>query len=362
MNRALPGSDVVVHVEPMAEAGELRERVRAAAMTVSLVRELHDVSLIETDDGIEASLHLKLPGQLPLDEAHAIAEEVERAIGRDAPEIRRRPDAPRAARRPGAGRDGSPHDPAEVERAVRAITGRPAARAAHALDERGSRRPRHARARPGRDGRRRARRGERGLAPDPRGAARSRRRGRAHRAVRLPDALVATWREEEAWLEALPDLAAACAETWGLELEEPVDTPRAARRAGRRRRPQAQRAEPLRRRPRGRRARHVGRARCGAAARPRRRPPGARRRAVPAGHDSRDPATRRACARRRAALAAPARRRPDGAVSPARERGRPLAHGGAEPLEKRALVRSSGRSSIVRSRSSHPSIGPRASS
>ncbi len=124
VNRALPGSDVVVHVEPAAEVGELRERVRAAAMTVSQVRELHDVLLIETDDGIEASLHLKLPGQLPLDEAHAIAEEVERAISRDAPEIRAVQTHLEPLADPAPGRR-LPHDPAEVERAVRAITGRP---------------------------------------------------------------------------------------------------------------------------------------------------------------------------------------------------------------------------------------------
>jgi divalent metal cation (Fe/Co/Zn/Cd) transporter len=35
----------------------------------------------------EVSLHLKLPSTLPLDEAHAIASEVERAIRRDAPEL-----------------------------------------------------------------------------------------------------------------------------------------------------------------------------------------------------------------------------------------------------------------------------------
>ena len=124
VQRALPGSDVVVHVEPTAAAGELRERVRAAAMTVSHVRELHDVSLIETDDGIEASLHLKLPGQLPLDEAHAIAEEVERAIRRDAPEIRAVQTHLEPLADPAPGRRLA-HDPAEVERAVRAITGRP---------------------------------------------------------------------------------------------------------------------------------------------------------------------------------------------------------------------------------------------
>ncbi len=124
VQRALPGSDVVVHVEPTAAAGELLERVRAAAMTVSQVRELHDVSLIETDDGIEASLHLKLPGQLPLDEAHAIAEEVERAIRRDAPEIRAVQTHLEPLADPAPGRRLA-HDPAQVERAVRAITGRP---------------------------------------------------------------------------------------------------------------------------------------------------------------------------------------------------------------------------------------------
>jgi divalent metal cation (Fe/Co/Zn/Cd) transporter len=35
----------------------------------------------------ELSLHLKLPGELPLDEAHAVAEQVERAICRAVPEI-----------------------------------------------------------------------------------------------------------------------------------------------------------------------------------------------------------------------------------------------------------------------------------
>jgi divalent metal cation (Fe/Co/Zn/Cd) transporter len=36
----------------------------------------------------EVTLHLKLPGQLPLEEAHDIAEQVEAAICRDVPEVR----------------------------------------------------------------------------------------------------------------------------------------------------------------------------------------------------------------------------------------------------------------------------------
>lgn len=88
VQRALPESDVVVHVEPTGRETELRERVRAAAMTVSQVRELHDLALIDTGEGFEASLHLKLPGELDLAAAHALAEQVEQAIERDVPEVR----------------------------------------------------------------------------------------------------------------------------------------------------------------------------------------------------------------------------------------------------------------------------------
>ena len=87
VQRVLPGSDVVVHVEPAGHEAELRERVRAAAMTVARVRELHNISLIDTPAGIEVSLHLKLPGELDLAAAHALAEEVEQQIRLAAPEV-----------------------------------------------------------------------------------------------------------------------------------------------------------------------------------------------------------------------------------------------------------------------------------
>lgn len=84
---ALPDADVVVHVEPMGEEALLRERVHAAAMAVSHVREVHNLALIDTGDGIEVSLHLKLPGDLRVDEAHAIADRVEAEIAGTSPEI-----------------------------------------------------------------------------------------------------------------------------------------------------------------------------------------------------------------------------------------------------------------------------------
>ena len=84
---ALPEADVVVHVEPLGERAEVRERAHAAALGVRRVREVHNVSVVSTKAGTEISLHLKLPGGLSLDEAHEIAEDVERAIIAALPEV-----------------------------------------------------------------------------------------------------------------------------------------------------------------------------------------------------------------------------------------------------------------------------------
>jgi cation diffusion facilitator family transporter len=83
----LPDADVVVHVEPRGAEGETREGVLAAALSVSQVREIHNLALLEVDGRIEVSLHLKLPGDLPLEQAHEIAEEVEHAIVSTVPEV-----------------------------------------------------------------------------------------------------------------------------------------------------------------------------------------------------------------------------------------------------------------------------------
>jgi cation diffusion facilitator family transporter len=87
LHEALPESDVVVHVEPRGGDGGIRERALAAALTVSQVREIHNLSVLDVDGNIEVSLHLKLPGDLSLDRAHGIAEEVEEAIRDDLPEV-----------------------------------------------------------------------------------------------------------------------------------------------------------------------------------------------------------------------------------------------------------------------------------
>jgi cation diffusion facilitator family transporter len=86
VERALPNADVVVHVEPIEDA-TLRERAHAAALAVPSVREVHNLALVDVDGRTELSLHVKLPGDLSLDEAHAIAEQLEAAICAAVPDI-----------------------------------------------------------------------------------------------------------------------------------------------------------------------------------------------------------------------------------------------------------------------------------
>jgi cation diffusion facilitator family transporter len=86
VQRALPESDVVVHVEPLEDAA-VRERAHAAAVAVPRVREVHNVTVLNVGGRTEVSLHLKLPGELPLEDAHAVASAVERAIAEAVPEV-----------------------------------------------------------------------------------------------------------------------------------------------------------------------------------------------------------------------------------------------------------------------------------
>jgi cation diffusion facilitator family transporter len=83
---AVPRSDVVVHVEP-ADERALRERAHGAALGVPGVREVHNVSVVDIAGSLQVSLHLKLPGDLRLESAHDVAEDVEGAIRAAIPEV-----------------------------------------------------------------------------------------------------------------------------------------------------------------------------------------------------------------------------------------------------------------------------------
>jgi cation diffusion facilitator family transporter len=80
VEEALPGSDVVVHVEPRRSGLDLRDRALAIALGEPLVKETHDITIFEQDGSARVSLHLKFPADLDLRAAHAVAERVEHAI------------------------------------------------------------------------------------------------------------------------------------------------------------------------------------------------------------------------------------------------------------------------------------------
>lgn len=89
VERALAGADVVVHVEPSEFSGGLRERATAAASSIPEVREVHNVRAMHLADGHELSLHVKLPRELSLTEAHHVVERLEARVHAEVPELRK---------------------------------------------------------------------------------------------------------------------------------------------------------------------------------------------------------------------------------------------------------------------------------
>jgi cation diffusion facilitator family transporter len=87
VERALGGADVVVHVEPTEAEGGIRERATAAAGAIPEVREVHNVRVMRLPDGYELSLHVKLPRELSLDEAHGVVERLEGRVRAEVPEL-----------------------------------------------------------------------------------------------------------------------------------------------------------------------------------------------------------------------------------------------------------------------------------
>jgi cation diffusion facilitator family transporter len=88
VERALGGADVVVHVEPVETEGGIRERATAAAAAIPEVREVHNVRVMRLPEGHELSLHVKLPRDLSLDQAHDAVERLEARVRTEVPELR----------------------------------------------------------------------------------------------------------------------------------------------------------------------------------------------------------------------------------------------------------------------------------
>jgi cation diffusion facilitator family transporter len=86
---ALPDTEVLVHVEPLDAEGDLRARATGAALSVPDVREVHNVRVMHVGDAHELSLHVKLPDDQTLHDAHETVSLLEASIRATVPELAR---------------------------------------------------------------------------------------------------------------------------------------------------------------------------------------------------------------------------------------------------------------------------------
>jgi divalent metal cation (Fe/Co/Zn/Cd) transporter len=87
IDRVAPGSDVVVHVEPVSETSGLVERVQAAASRVDGIHEVHNVFVHafegDGEQDLHVTLHAKASPGASLSEAHSLSDAVEKAVSRE---------------------------------------------------------------------------------------------------------------------------------------------------------------------------------------------------------------------------------------------------------------------------------------
>lgn len=83
----LPRADVVVHVDPAVSRAETAaEQVQFVASQRGL--HAHHVRVRQVEEQFEVDLHLEVDPRLPLGRAHAVADDLEHAIGQENPAIR----------------------------------------------------------------------------------------------------------------------------------------------------------------------------------------------------------------------------------------------------------------------------------
>lgn len=86
VQRLMPGTDVVIRTIPVAAREEnVFDRIRAVAQRSN--HAIHDVTVQQVESGLTVELHLELPEQMPLREAHATTTDIEAAIRSEVPEI-----------------------------------------------------------------------------------------------------------------------------------------------------------------------------------------------------------------------------------------------------------------------------------
>jgi divalent metal cation (Fe/Co/Zn/Cd) transporter len=86
----LPNLELTVVIEADAEAGDLVERIHAAAARHDTISDLHNVTVEQEDDGsLHLSMHAKLPGDLSLRRASTTSADLERTLRSEMPGVSR---------------------------------------------------------------------------------------------------------------------------------------------------------------------------------------------------------------------------------------------------------------------------------
>ena len=84
---AVPGTDVVVHVEPISETAGLVERAQAAASRIEGIYEVHNVQIHAFEEAgarkLHVTLHAKVAAGTSLEEAHRLSDAVEQVVERE---------------------------------------------------------------------------------------------------------------------------------------------------------------------------------------------------------------------------------------------------------------------------------------
>ncbi|MFN2586846.1 MAG: cation-efflux pump [Actinomycetota bacterium] len=84
IEKVAPGTDVVVHVEPVAETSGLVERVQASASRTEGVHEVHNVIVHAFDEGgrrkLHATLHAKVEPGTSVADAHRLSDLIEAGV------------------------------------------------------------------------------------------------------------------------------------------------------------------------------------------------------------------------------------------------------------------------------------------
>ncbi len=86
--KLLGKSSILIHLEPLEWDVPLELKIRDATSKVQGARGLHNLSVTKTGSGLYVTLHVQVDPKLPLDEAHGIAESIEKGIEVSVPGVR----------------------------------------------------------------------------------------------------------------------------------------------------------------------------------------------------------------------------------------------------------------------------------